>query len=61
MVKDVMEGLINAAIGYTATLVITLQDINVMIGILVGMVTTFYLVVKIIKVFREMKRNDKSS
>lgn len=61
MVRDVMEGLINAAIGYTATLVITLQDINVMIGILVGMVTTFYLVVKIIKVFREMKRNDKSS
>lgn len=56
MEKSIIEGLVNTIIGYTTTLVITLQDVNVIIAMVVGLTTTIYLVGKIIKTIKEIMK-----
>lgn len=56
MEKGIIEGLVNTAIGYTTTLVITMQDVNVIIAMVVGLTTTIYLICKIIKTIKEIKK-----
>jgi tellurite resistance protein TehA-like permease len=56
MERGIIEGLVNTAIGYTTTLVITLQDVNVIIAMVVGLTTTIYLICKIIKTIKEIKK-----
>jgi tellurite resistance protein TehA-like permease len=56
MMKDIGGGVINTILGYSATIFITLEDVNLMLGIMVGVATTIYLVCKIIKVIKELKK-----
>lgn len=55
MTKDIIGGFFNTIAGYGITLIITLQDINLLIGVIVGAATTIYLICKIIKVIKELR------
>lgn len=56
MERGIIEGLVNTAIGYTTTLIITLQDVNMIMAMLVGLTTTIYLICKTIKTIKEIRK-----
>ncbi len=56
MIDELFETIVNTFIGYAAMMIITLQDINVLVGITVGLATTIYLSCKIVKVIKELRK-----
>ncbi len=56
MTKDIITMVANTAAGVGSFLFVTLENVNVLIGILVGCATVVYLACKIIEVIRKLRK-----